>query len=56
MHSCVDGHLSFLLCLEYGNSIAMNAWVCVSLQTVFFSGYMPRSVIAGSYGSSILAF
>ena len=28
----------------------------VSCQTMVFSGYMPRSVIAGSYGSSILAF
>ena len=38
------------------NSAAMNTGVHVSFQTVFFSGYMPRSGIAGSYGSSIFSF
>ena len=30
--------------------------VYVPFQTVFFSGYVPRSGIAGSYGSSIFSF
>ena len=31
-------------------------WVHVSFWTMVFSGYMPRSGIAGSYGSSIFSF
>ena len=40
------------------NSAAINTGVCVSFQiTVFvFSGYMHRSGIAGSHGSSIFSF
>ena len=38
------------------NSAAMNIGVHVSFWIMFFSGYMPRSRIAGSYGSSILVF
>ena len=34
----------------------MNIGVCVSFQIMIFSGYMPRSGIAGSYGSSIFSF
>ena len=34
----------------------MNIGVHVSFQTMFFSGYMPRSGIAGSYGSSSFSF
>ena len=34
----------------------MNTWVHVSFWTVVFSRYMPRSGIAGSYGSSIFCF
>ena len=34
----------------------MNIRVHVSFQTIVFSGYMPRSGIAGSYGSSIFRF
>ena len=34
----------------------MNIGVHVSFQTMFFSKYMPRSGIAGSYGSSIFSF
>ena len=38
------------------NSAAMNIGVHVSFQIMVFSGYMPRSGIAGSYGSSIFSF
>ena len=38
------------------NSAAMNIGVHVSYQVMVFSGYMPRSGIAGSYGSSIFSF
>ena len=34
----------------------MKIGVQVSFQTVFFSGYMPRSGTAGSHGSSIFSF
>ena len=34
----------------------MNNEVHVSLQILLFSGYMPRSGIAGSYGSSVFVF
>ena len=35
------------------NSAAMNTGVHVSFQITVFSGYMPRSGIAGSYGNSV---
>ena len=38
------------------NSAAMNIGVHVPFQIMVFSGYMPRSGIAGSYGSSIFSF
>ena len=38
------------------NSAAMNTGVHVSFQTMVFSRYMPRSGLAGSYGSSIFSF
>ena len=38
------------------NSAAMNIGVRVSFQIMFFSGYMPKSGIFGSYGSSIFSF
>ena len=34
----------------------MNIGVCVSCQVIVFSGYMPRSGIAKSYGNSIFSF
>ena len=58
MHSSVDGHLGCFHVLAIVNSAAMNIRVHVSFQIrVFvFSGYMPRSGIAGSFGSSIFSF
>ena len=38
------------------NSAAVNIRVYVSFWTMFFFGYIPRSGIAGSYGSSIFSF
>ena len=38
------------------NSAAMNIGVHVSFYIMLFSGYMPRSGIAGSYGSSLSSF
>ena len=38
------------------NSATMNIGLHVSFQTVLFSGYMPRSGISGSCGSSIFSF
>ena len=37
-------------------SAAMNTGVHVSLSVMVFSGYIPRSGIIGSYGSSIPSF
>ena len=38
------------------NSAAVNIGVHVLFQTMAFSGYMPRSGIAGSYGNSLFSF
>ena len=47
-----------LLCLAVVNNAAMNIVIHVSLQirVFIFSGCMPRSGIAGSYGNSIFGF
>ena len=45
-----------LLPLAIVNSAAMNIGVHVSFRAMFFSGYMPRGGIAGSYGSYIFSF
>ena len=50
IHSFVDGHLSCFHVLAILNGAAVNIWVHVSFQIRIFSGYMPRSGIAGSYG------
>ena len=56
IHSSVDGQLGCFHVLAIVNSAATNSWVRVSFWTMVFSGYMPRSGIAGSHGSSIFSF
>ena len=54
----VDGHLGCFLVLAIVNSATINIGVHVSFQIsvfIFFS-YLPRSGIAGLYGSSIFVF
>ena len=52
----VDGHLCYLHVLAIVNSAAMNIGVQCSFWIIVFSGYMPRSGIAGSYDNSIFSF
>ena len=56
IHSSADGHLGCFHVLAIINSAAMNIWVCVSFSSLVFSGSMPRSGIAGSYGGFIPSF
>ena len=56
IHSSVDGHSGCFHVLVFVNSTTMNIEVHVFFQTSFFSGYMPRSRISGSYGRSIFSF
>ena len=56
IQSSVDGRLGCFHVLAVVNSAAVNIGVHVSFQTMFLSGYMPRSGIAGSYGSSTFSF
>ena len=56
IHSSADGHLSCFHVLAMINSGAMNTGVHVSLSDLVSSVCMPRSGIAGSYGSSISSF
>ena len=56
IHSSVYGDLVYFYVLAIVNSAAMNTGEYVSFRTMFFSGYMPRSGIAGSYDNSIFGF
>ena len=56
IHSSVSGHLSCFHVLAIVNSDAVNVGVHVSFRITVFSGYMPGSGIAGSYGNSIFSF
>ena len=58
IQSSFDGHLSCFHVLAIINSAVMNIGVHASFRISFFvfSGYIPRSGIAGSYGSSIFSF
>ena len=53
IHSSADGHLGCFHVLAMINSAAMNIGVHVSLSELVFLVCMPRSGIAGSYGSSM---
>ena len=57
IHLSVCGHLGYFLVLAIVNSAVMSIGVYVSFQirVVIFSGYMPRSGNAGSYGNSIFS-
>ena len=53
IHSSVDGHLGCFRVLAIVNSAAVNNGIHVSFSILVSSGYMPRSGIAGLYGSFI---
>ena len=56
IHSAADGHLGCFHVLPMINSAAMNIGVHASLSDLVSLVCMPRSGIAGSYGSSISSF
>ena len=56
IHSSADGHLGCFHVLAIVNSAAVNIGVHVSFWAMVFSGYIPSSGIAGSYGNSIFRF
>ena len=56
IHSSADGHLGCFHVLAIINSAAMNIGGHMSLSDLVSSVCMPRSGIAGSYGSSISSF
>ena len=56
IHSSAGGHFSCFHILAIVNSAAMNIGVHVSFWIRVWSGFVPRSGIAGSYDSSILSF
>ena len=56
IHSSADGHLGCFHVLAIINSAVMNIGIHVSLSVQISSVCMPRSGIAGSYGSSISSF
>ena len=55
-HSSVEGPLGSFHVLAIVNSAVMNTGVHAYFQIMVFCRFMPRSGIAGSYGSSIFSF
>ena len=53
---CQNGHLHCFHVLAFANTAAVNIGVHVSFSIRVLSGYMPRSGVAVSYGSSIFSF
>jgi len=56
IHSSVGGHLDCFHVLAIVNSTVMNTGVHIFFQIRVSSGCMPKSGIAGWYGSSIFSF
>ena len=56
IHSSIDGHLGCFYISAIVHSASMSIGVHVSFCIRDFSRYMPRSGIAGLYGSSIFTF
>ena len=56
IHSSVNEHLGCFRVLAIVNSAAVNIGVHMSFWIMAFSGYMPSSGVAGSYGSFIPSF
>ena len=54
IHSSVDGHLGCFHVWAIINSVEMNTEVYVSFQIMFFSGYVSRSGISGSYADFLV--
>ena len=55
-HLFVDGHSDCFHVLAIAKSAAMNIGVHVFFSMKVLFGYMPRSGVARSYGSSIFSF
>ena len=56
IYSSIDGHLGRFHVLATVNNATMNRGMHVFFWIVVFSGYSPRSGIAGSYCNSGLSF
>ena len=56
IHSPVDEHLGYCHVWAIVNIAAVNIVVHMCFQIILFSRCMPRSGIAGSYGTSIFSF